>query len=279
MGRGRPKGLRYDTVIFSCPKKSGKTAIQTGVLYAWARTYGGEIYCLANTEGQAKERAYTRLYNMLRHLERTNPLRYHAEVEDCQALEITFKNPYAKVYVIPAIPGSQAGSFVSLSAWDELWAYNREVLKRLWAEFSPIPQLFGRSMRFVTTYAGYLGESELLWSIYEAIVKPDPQKGDEPQGNKVKGLEDLPCYVSDDGRTFVYWDHVPRMPWHTQEFLESRKTDKSIPAQEYLRLWQNRWVAGQDAFIDIEAYDALVVKGKAMGLFNRATFPADVHVA
>jgi hypothetical protein len=259
--------LPYDTVIISDIKKSGKTAIGAACALSWAWSRGGEIYVLANSMDHARDRAYSRISTFLDHLLRHDPAKYAEKVEDHFADSITFKNPYARIEALPCSAGSSAGSFVSMSLWDELWNYDLTSSHRLWAEFSPIPQLYGKSVRLVVTYAGYMGESSLLWSLHEMTVNPD-QDGN-PRGNRAPGLEDLPCYVSPDGNTFAYWNHEPNRPWHTEEFLEGRRSDLSLPKHEYLRLWENRWTTGNESFIPIELIDSLMEHGDSVGLVNR----------
>tara|TARA_R110000751_G_scaffold7190_3_gene29738 strand:- start:429 stop:1217 length:789 start_codon:yes stop_codon:yes gene_type:complete len=258
--------LPYDTIIISDIKKSGKTGIGAAIGLGWAWTMGGECFVLANSADHARDRAFSRISTYLDYLKRENPARYAAKVVDHLTDVIVFKDPYARIEALPCSAGSSAGSFVSLSIWDELWNYDLKSSHRLWAEFSPIPQLHGKSARVVVTYAGYMGESSLLWSIYEATVNPD-QDGN-PQGIKAPGFEDLPCYVSKDGKIFAYWNHEPNRPWHTEEFLESRKSDPSLPKHEYLRLWENRWTTGNESFIPIELIDGLMADGDQQGLYN-----------
>lgn len=258
------KGLptwRYDTVIISDVKKSGKTGIGAGIPYAVARIYGGEFYFLANAKEQARDRAFNRLKTYFDWRARTKKAKI-VTTDGTDIIEI--ESPYAVFQALPCAAGSQAGSFVRMSMWDELWAYNLDSAHRLWSEFSPIPQMHGQSMRLVVTYAGYYGESTLLYSLYEATVKPD--QNDMPTGIRIKGLEDLPCYVSEDGKTFAYWNHTPNRPWHTEEFLESRRSDKSMRHHEYMRLWENRWVSGREEFISQTLIRQSEEEGRARGL-------------
>jgi hypothetical protein len=260
--------LPYDTVVISDLKKSGKTAIGAGIAYAWARVYGGEMYALANARDQARDRAFSRVNAYLDYLQRDYEDLYEQRIEHRGRNVIIFKNPYARLEAIPCAAGSQAGTYVSLSLWDELWNYDLESAHRLWAEFSPIPQLYGRSCRLVVTYAGYYGESSLLWSLYEQVVRPDADSGQEA-GDRPPGLEHLPCYRNEQSRTFAYWNHQPSRPWLTPEFLESRRNDPSVPAHEYKRLWENRWTTGMEGFLPLDTIDRLMAAGKADGLHNR----------
>jgi len=138
----------------------------------------------------------------------------------------------------------------------------------------PVPTL-PVSFRFITTYAGYYGESELLWNLYESVVKPDPQT-EQPSGEKVPELEDLPVYVDHASKTVVYWDHENRMPWKTPEYLAAQKADPFFRGREgeYKRLWENRWSTGAQPFLPAEVIDRCMARGKEMGLVNH--MPAGV---
>ena len=172
------------------------------------------------------------------------------------------RRPYSIITALAVDPSGEAGARNSLVVFDELWGYNSGQAERFWEELQPIPTI-PHSTRLVVTYAGFYGESNLLYGLYERCLKPDPET-EEYMGEKVKGLEDLPCYV--DGQTFAYWDHEARMPWHTPEFLESARAETR--PSEYLRLWENRWTTGQEAFIDMELFDAMCAIGDAEGLKN-----------
>jgi len=114
------------------------------------------------------------------------------------------------------------------------------------------------------------GESVLLWQLYSDTVDEDPDT-QEARGNRVKGLEDLPCYVSDDGRTFAYWNQdTPRMPWQTPEFIERARQDpiNKLRPEEFRRLWQNRWSTGNESFIQMDLVRSAMQRGKERGLYN-----------
>lgn len=270
--------LRYNTVVYSCPKKSGKTEVGAAVMYAWAKTYGGDVYSIANDLTQAQERAFSRVEASFRTIRDRDEGRYRLEVEDEYQRTVSKRNKEgnhqivlkngSRVMAIPCDPYGEAGGMQTFTLWDELWGFRSEQAYRLWTEMQPLPPGVGgveESIRFIVTYAGWYGESELLWALYDQVVRPDEK--DEPQGERVKGLEDLPCYVK--GKTFVYWDHEARMPWHTKEFLESARDDPAVQGREseYRRIWQNRWTTGLDSFIDMEIVDRLMKTGE--GLYNR----------
>lgn len=267
--------LPYNTGIWSAIKKSGKTAIGGGIGMAWARVYGGEILCIANDKDQARDRAFTRIRSYLEWLGTDQAGEYRDRiptiprqnevVEDMTKDSITLHDPYCLIRAIPCDAAGEAGGFQSLTIWDELWAYNSENLFRLWTELQPIPTV-QESFRLVVTYAGYYGESDLLYSMFDQTVKPDEH--DEPQGQRVKGLEDLPCFENRD--MFFYWDNIPRMPWHTKEFLLGARLDPGMMHRphEYLRIWENRWTSGVEAFLEPALVEAAMARGAAMGYTN-----------
>lgn len=265
--------LPYRTVIYSCPKKSGKTEIAAGITYAWARHFGGEIYSCANDKDQSAGRMFARVYEFLDWMKMTNKKRYDNEVlrHNYDIIELAAprstsrtanRRAFSTVKPIAVDPSGEAGARNSLVVFDELWGYSGGQAERFWEELQPIPTI-PHSTRLVVTYAGFYGESNLLYSLYERCLRPNPET-EEYEGELVKGLEDLPCYV--DGSTFAYWDHEARMPWHTPEFLSAAKAETR--PSEYLRLWENRWTTGQEAFIDMDLFDELCVIGDRAGLTN-----------
>ncbi|MCL6448266.1 MAG: hypothetical protein K6U04_08965 [Armatimonadetes bacterium] len=228
--------LPYETVIYSAPKKSGKTTIAALITLWYALTQGrfNEIYMLANDEEQAKSRAFQ---DVARAVE-ANPLLAASAKVTQNRIEFstgTFIAALASEYA------GAAGSRHGLTVWDELWAYTSERSRRLWDEMTPIPTR-KNSIRLVVTYAGFEGESELLWDLYKQGLA----------GERID--EDLPIYVN--GRLFMYWDHRPRMPWQTPEYYAEQR--KSLRTNAYLRLHENRWVSGESAFVDMDWWDTCV---------------------
>ena len=274
--------LPYRTMIFSAPKKSAKTEIAAAVTYGYTRIFGGNCYSIANDIEQSKSRMFDRVVSALSLMREKNNKLYEKVVHPdfhkaiWKNKEIFFNDnrpkkqlnpgPHWLRYIASDYAG-EAGGMPALTVWDELWAYKSESSFRLWDEMQPIPNL-PASIRFITTYAGWHGESQLLWGIYEEIVKPDPYNAQEKHGTKVLGLEDLPCYYKD--RYFVYWDHIARMPWHSQTFLHEAKNDPAVKGREseFRRLWQNEWTTGAEAFLDMTVVDARMEEGESLGLVN-----------
>jgi hypothetical protein len=113
--------------------------------------------------------------------------------------------------------------------------------------FAPCPQ----KRRFISTYAGFEGESELLEELYHKIF--------DEQGNVKPGVKrplgnDFPAYAL--GELFVYWDHVGRMPWQTKRYYKSQK--QQLRLNTYLRLHENRWVSSEISLFDMAKWDDCV---------------------
>ena len=283
---GKNYRLPYTTVVYSDLKKSGKTAIQAAFFMAYSRLFGGELFFCTNSREQSRDRAYWRVYQWLSYLQRTNEAKYE-EICTRQDIEwIELQNPYASIRPLPVAPGTSAGAFQSVTGWDELWDYDREAAIRLYSEMQPIPTIpdvtipdgfidagktiVAPGLRFISTYVGYYGESSLLWAIYEETVNEDPDT-QQARGKRIKGLEDLPCFVSEDGQTAAYWNQdTPRMPWQTPEFIERARKDplNKLRPEEFRRLWQNRWSSGNESFIDMALVRDSMQRGKERGLYN-----------
>lgn len=229
----------YTTIIYSAPKKSGKTTIGAAI-GAWFMQEGpaaSELYAIANDKEQA-----LRIYDDIAwdsvHNHGWNPTKYE------------LKNPENGT-VLKAIAQehkSAAGGRQAMTLWDELWGYTSERSMSMWAEMQPIPTV-PYSFRVVVTYAGYVGKSALLEDLYDKVVangEPVPELADivDDNGNPV-------CWRK--GRIFAYWDTVPRMPWQTDEYYETA-LEENRPS-EFLRLHRNQWVTGLEEFIPIEMWD------------------------
>ncbi len=156
--------LPWDTLIYPCPKKSGKTTLNAAIVIWWAFTQESpnEILILSNDFEQASSRVFSSVTRLIKN---NRLLAMSAEV---QMAKITLSNgttiiPLATEYA------SAAGSNHGLTSFDELWGYASESSRRLWEELTPVPTR-KNSIRFITTYAGWEGESQLLFDLYKQGV-------------------------------------------------------------------------------------------------------------
>lgn len=239
--------LPWETYIWSEPKKSGKTEIGAGVGLWFAVTEPGipEVYSLANDFDQARSRAFRAMWQVCdSKVKAHNPL-LAAETE-------LYKGGPPRIELadgsfIAAIPvdyAGEAGANQALTLWDELWGYMSEKARRLWDEFTPVPTRRW-SGRLITTYAGFYGESELLWELYESTVL---------NGKRIHS--ELPIWEDKSGTTVAYWHEGPgRMPWHTEKYLAGQRA--TLRPATFSRLHLNQWTKPEGAFITDEQWDRL----------------------
>ena len=235
----------YRTIIYSAVKKSGKTALNALVSLWWGFCVQppDEIIIASNDLDQSISRVFDAAKGFIN---RNLVLKQKAEL---QRLLIRLDNDT----IIKAIPNDyqgEAGANQGLASFDELWGCMSERSRRLYEELTPVPTR-KNSIRFISTYAGWEGESLLLEDLYNRIF--------DKQGNLKQGVqrplgEDFPVYTIGD--LFMYWDHEPRMTWQTPKYYESQRADLRV--NTYLRLHENRWVSNESSLFDMEDWDACV---------------------
>lgn len=241
--------LHYETVLYSCTKKSGKTAIaaSVGCWYAEEGRPGTEIYVIANTQEQGAGRVFRDIIFHFRHRQEQYGKKY------CKIGEFRIDLPNGTfIQVLAQSFKAVAGSRHALTLWDELWGSTSELDRRVWDEMTPIPTV-ENSLRFISTYAGFENESDLLWEMFlrgigEGEGSEYEHKG---QGKKIEELGDLPCWSN--GKLFTYWDHEPRMPWQTEDYLDEQRASERPAA--FLRLHMNYWVTSHEEFIPIDWWE------------------------
>jgi phage terminase large subunit-like protein len=262
--------FRYETVLYSTIKKSGKTSLAAAVGAWYAEEVGPpgtEIFAIANDLEQVEGRVMRDIkFHFQMRVEKGESIFNPVTGEETV---LTDKNTKITMYRIDLPSGTfiqalaqsyktVAGSRHALTLWDELWGVTSELSRRVWDEMTPIPTI-PHSLRFIATYAGFENESDLLWDLYlQGVGKAEHEQG---RGTPIKELEPLPVY--ENKRLFTYWDHEPRLPWQTEEYYEEQMG--SLRPAAFLRLHMNQWVTSHEAFIPIEWYDdaAKVYEGPA----------------
>jgi len=230
-----PSGrLLYPELIFSTPKKSGKTATAAMVTLYVVCVLGGryaEAYLAANDFEQSQGRVFTAAARIAQ----ASPL-LSLDATVTQS-KITFASTGSTITAIASDYAGAAGSNACLSGFDELWAYNTERAHRLWDELVP-PPTRKIACRLTTTYAGFEGESELLESLYRRGL----------QGEEIE-----PDLYAQPGM-LMYWTHEFTAPWQTEEWREQMRAQHRPNA--YLRQIENRWVSTESTFVEMEWWDA-----------------------
>lgn len=264
--------LRWRTVIWSQPKKSGKTAI-SGAVGRWvAETWGSYqlVLFVGNDGDQAKERGFAALQQSIEltpgydRTRRELPGRWR--LLDTEATN----DSGATVKAIAADYTGEAGANPSLTVYTELWGFIHTNAKRFWAEMAPSPTRVN-SLRWVETYAGYEGESDLLWGLYESTVKNGRQltAGElaAETGTELgvfaeapNADDPVPVYVNEAAGMMAFWDSgisARRMPWQQGErgaAYYANEAATQLPLQ-MRRLHQNEWVSAESSFIPMELWD------------------------
>jgi hypothetical protein len=233
-GDGR---LPYPELLFSGPKKSGKTAFAAMSLLYVIVALGGpyaEGYCLANDLDQSTGRVYQATARIVR----ASPLL--ARGARVGVNRIDFTSTGASITAVANDYAGAAGANPTISVFDELWAFTSERSRRLWDEMVP-PPTRKVSARLTVTYAGFENESELLESLYKRALT---------------GKTIAPDLRATSDGLLAYWTHKLCAPWQSDEWREQMRA--SLRTNQFLRMIENRWVTTESSFIELAKWDACV---------------------
>lgn len=242
--------FKYSTIIWSEPKKSGKTSVAAAIV-DWVMS---EMpYASAKIVANDLEQADSRAAKMLRTNFKLHP-REGVEVLQSRNL-IRYPNG-SEVQSIAIDPSGEAGANDNIISFDELWGAHEKAKETMWTEMTVSPLKFGKGFRLVTSYAGHLGESNLLFSLYQQGVDEHAQF--PGVGVRFDWCDEfdppLECYHNDAARLFCLWNTVPRLPWQTPDYYASEAT--ILATGEFNRIHRNQWSAAVEQFVPIEWWDA-----------------------
>ena len=243
----------------------------SGLVGRWAaETWGnyGEVLFVGNDAKQARERGFAYMTQSIELNPNFN--RKRRELPDAWHMldaEATCLFTGTEVKAVANDYQGESGANPIMTIWTELWGFIHKDDIRFWGELSPSPTR-SNSMRWIETYAGYEGESELLWGLYESSVLQGRQLTAGELGGEWSAFPEapnsdslVPCWVNEPAGIFAYWDSgegARRMPWqqgdHGARYYASEATTQT-PSQ-FERLHLNRWVSAESAFIPIEWWDA-----------------------
>lgn len=264
----------YDSVIWSQPKKHGKTQTCAAVASWFA------VHCeppnLLMTLASNQEQSAGLIFNSL------VPTMYAV---GGKVPNTTTSTPIIRLpngTVIRAIPNNyagQAGGNQGFTGWSELWTYKSERDRRLWEEMPPVPTRWN-SIRWVETYAGFEDESELLIDQFSRVFGhkngekriPDfTEREIQENAVPVPGLEHIrtgegdferPCcyHIPEEG-FFMFWDHEIRAHrkdggWITDQYIAKQKAENRHTT--FVRLWENRWQSSIGTFLEPHLVDRAV---------------------
>lgn len=232
-----PDGLlKYPELVFSAPKKSGKTALGGMIAIYMAVVLGGpyaEVWCLPNDYEQAAGRVFQAAARIIQ----ASPLL--APSVTITAVRITWPATGSFIAAVASDEKGFAGSNASLTIADELWGFTSERSRRLWDESTPLPTR-KVSGRLVVSYAGFLGESDLLEGIYKRGIA----------GNEV-----APDLFESEG-TLCFWAHKGPAPWQDERWFEGLRRQERPVA--FRRFALNEWTSSESKFLEESVWDAIV---------------------
>ena len=228
--------LPYRELLFSTPKKNGKTATAAMVVLYVIVCLGGpyaEAYCCANDYEQAQSRVFQAICRII---EASPLLRNSAKIK---ADQIEFPSTGATITALASDYAGAAGANPTIVTFDELWGFTSTRSERLWAEMIPVPTR-NVSVRLTVTYAGFEGESKLLESLYK---------------RGLQGEEIAPALYRQDGM-LMFWTHTQVAPWCDAKWIQESR--QSLPTNQYLRMIENCWVTSESTFVEMAWWDACV---------------------
>ena len=218
-------------------KKEGKSALAGAVaLFIASRESYAEVVIAAAD----KDQAHDRVLRAAKFACENGPLAEAAKVYK-NTIELNNKST---ITAIPMDWQSSAGGNHSCVIFDELHAWIYENNRRLFDELLP-PPTQPHAVRWIASYAGYLGESELLKEWWDRGL----------DGELIS--ENIPLYMNHNVNLLALIDTGPeswRMPWMSEKYInEIRESERP---NTFNRLWLNEWVNSESAFVPIEAWNA-----------------------
>jgi len=222
--------FNFQTIVWSSPKKTGKTLVAAAVTLWYAYLFpGSEIVLLANDGRQATDRVFQAVARSLE----LNPI---VQARITQS-EIVFPNN-SRIYPLPVNAPGAAGANPALTVFTEVWAYTTPNKKSLWVELTPPPTV-PHAIRWVESYAGYLGQGSVLESLYNEARSSGLVV--ETRSPELAGR----VMVSPPGKLLYYYDWgeeaLTRFGWQKPEYYESQR--RHLPEHEFARVHLNTWVS------------------------------------
>lgn len=263
--RGDEGKFVYSVVLWSDIKKSIKSTLAAAVvLWRAYHTEWGQFLIVANDLKQADSRVG---YYLRRAIELNPAMRAEVKIRNYR---VELPN-HTIVEAIPIDPTGEAGGNADMVVFSELWGAHETAQKRMWTETTLPPQKFGHSQRWIETYAGFQGESELLENLYHAGVKEGRPLA--PPGAP-DGLE---VWANDTARQFTLWNTQPRLDWQTPEYY-AQEAAVLLP-EEFQRVHRNQWGSSTEKFVDIAWWDACKGEVKPLARTHSVVLALDAGVS
>jgi hypothetical protein len=249
-------------VLYSTSKKQGKSTLAGAVaLYMASRRRYAEVVIAAADLDQAKDR----VFKSVKYAVENSPAWQSCKVYK----DIIELNQGSIIQALPFDWRGAAGGNYDCVIFDELWAYTSENHRRQFDELI-IPPQKPDGVRWVTSYAGWEGESHLLRELWNKVLS----------GKRIGG--ELPLYQVPDASLIGFIDtgEVSWRMWNTPQYMDQVK--QSERQNTYRRLWCNEWVSNESEFITSDAWQACYspdVKPIGPGDKRKMTLGADASTA
>jgi hypothetical protein len=229
--------LIYTDLIYSCGKKGGKTEFGALILIVMVLLFAGGRYAEGYACANDLEQAQSRVFERCRRIIESSPLlRREAKV---LADRIEFPATGASIMALASDYASAAGGHPTIAVFDELWGYTSERGRRFWDELIPTPSR-KVSARLVVSHAGFEGQSDLLFDLYQ---------------HGLKQPEIAPQLYAGAGQLML-WRHDPISPLQDDRWRADMR--RKLRPNQYLRMIENRFVSGESSFVDPAWFDACV---------------------
>ncbi len=240
---------RYSIVVWSDVKKSIKSCIAAAVALERARRlFWGSVKIVANDLKGADSRV---AFYARRAIELNSRYFSNWKIKP-SGYQITTPQR-TQIEAVPVDPKGEAGGTDDLIIFSELWGANQTAAIRMWTEMTLSPTKYGKSQRWVESYAGFSGESPLLEQLYETGVK---------QGRVLDlGIPGLEVYANDTARMLTLWNTFPRCEWQTNADGQAYYAQEAavLPPNQFARVHRNQWTTSESAFIPPEWWTACQV--------------------
>lgn len=235
--------FKYSTIVWCDIKKSAKSTITAAVaLWRAFQVEWGQVVLVANDLKQADTRVG---YYLRRAIELNPEIRKRAKAVNYL---VTLDN-HTRIESVPIDPSGEAGGGADMVVFSELWGAHQRAQQHMWTEMTLSPLKFGRSFRWVETYAGFSGESPLLEKLYQDGVKDGRLV---PWANDIEPPAEV--YVNEAGRLLCMWNTYTRSPWQTPEYYAQEAA--SLTEDEFERVHRNQWISSVNAFISKAWWEA-----------------------
>lgn len=242
LSRDENGNFRYNTILWSWPKKSAKSSVIAAVADYTAMTrQRASIKLVANDLKQADSRVGYYLRESIKLGQQAGKRDYAIRITP-SGYTTQYPNG-SKIECVPIDPNGEAGGNDDLIVYSELHGWKSKAHQRMWSEMTLSPTKFGNSQRWVDTYAGYEGESPILENLYKIGVT---------NGKRI--WDDLEVYENLDARLLCVWVTEWLLPWQINEMGQAyyREEAEHLTPDEFARMHRNQWVSSEDVFVPYE---------------------------